>query len=264
MHVVFSDLDGTLLDHYTYSHEGSRRGIELLRERRIPLVLVSSKTFREMERIHRELQLDAPLIFENGGGVALPAEQSPAGVTFAIEYIGAQADQLRRSLELLGECIDRPIRTLPDMTVDEIIERTGLARDDALLARERATSIPFVILSGEELDRDTVEQINNELEAHDLALTKGGRFYHLCSRNATKGSAVPRILRYYRRAGQVERIVSVGIGDSENDISLLKAVDRAFLVKRGDGTSLAVDFEVHKTKGIGPEGFTEAIESVFG
>lgn len=264
MHVVFSDLDGTLLDHYTYSHEGSRRGIELLRERRVPLILVSSKTFREMERIHRELQLDTPLIFENGGGIAFPAEQSPAGMTFAIEYIGAQADQLQRSLDLLRKCIDRPIRMITDMTVDEIVERTGLARDDALLARERATSIPFVIRSGEELDHDRVEQINRELEAHDLALTRGGRFYHLCSRSANKGSAVPRILQYYRRTCQVDQIVSVGIGDSENDISLLKAVDRAFLVKRGDGTSLAVDFKVQKTEGTGPAGFTEAVESVFG
>jgi hypothetical protein len=47
--VVFSDLDGTLLDHETYSFDAARPGLDALKSRGIPLILASSKTRAEMQ-----------------------------------------------------------------------------------------------------------------------------------------------------------------------------------------------------------------------
>ena len=46
--VVFSDLDGTLLDHSTYSWKAAAPALAALRDRGIPLILASSKTSAEI------------------------------------------------------------------------------------------------------------------------------------------------------------------------------------------------------------------------
>ena len=54
--VVFTDLDGTLLDKKTYSFEAAREALTELRARNIPLIVVSSKTRAEIEPIRLELR----------------------------------------------------------------------------------------------------------------------------------------------------------------------------------------------------------------
>jgi mannosyl-3-phosphoglycerate phosphatase len=52
MHLaVFTDLDGSLLGHHTYSFENALPALEHIREQRIPLVYITSKTRPEVERI---------------------------------------------------------------------------------------------------------------------------------------------------------------------------------------------------------------------
>ncbi len=70
--LVFSDLDGTLLDERTYSWAAARSGLELLAGRSVPLVLVTSKTLAEVEPLRRDMQLGDPFIVENGAAVFLP------------------------------------------------------------------------------------------------------------------------------------------------------------------------------------------------
>src|SRR5687768_8132133 len=70
--LVFTDLDGTLLDHDTYSWEAARPALSRLRHLGIPLVLCSSKTAAELRPIAKRLGLQTPLIVENGGGIRLP------------------------------------------------------------------------------------------------------------------------------------------------------------------------------------------------
>ena len=64
--VVISDLDGTLLDHQTYSFAAALPAVRRLERLRIPLVLNSSKTRPEMEAIRGQLANCAPFIVENG------------------------------------------------------------------------------------------------------------------------------------------------------------------------------------------------------
>ncbi len=47
--VIFTDLDGTLLDRDTYSFEPALPALRLIRQKDIPLVLSSSKTRAEIE-----------------------------------------------------------------------------------------------------------------------------------------------------------------------------------------------------------------------
>ncbi len=100
MKVLFSDLDGTILDHHTYSYSESVEGINILKDQNVPLVLVSSKTFPEMKEIHKELELNHPFIFENGGGIAYPEAQG--NDEYKVTQSGESLDILKDKFEIFA------------------------------------------------------------------------------------------------------------------------------------------------------------------
>ena len=70
--LIFSDLDGSLLDHYTYSFEPAKACLGMLETVNIPVVLVSSKTRKEIEALREVLGNTHPFIVEKGAAVFVP------------------------------------------------------------------------------------------------------------------------------------------------------------------------------------------------
>ena len=70
--IVYTDLDGTLLDHDTYSFEESKPGLELLKKLEVPIIFCTSKTRFEIEEYREKLGNSHPFISENGGGIFIP------------------------------------------------------------------------------------------------------------------------------------------------------------------------------------------------
>src|SRR5919201_1916108 len=131
--VIFTDLDGTLLDPKTYAWEPAREALELIRARRIPLIFASSKTRAEIEPLRFTLQHGDPFIVENGGAVCLPKGYFPfpvEGATVRGPYqlieLGVPYVRVRSLLKECAQAVDAVIRGFGDMSVDEVAERTGL------------------------------------------------------------------------------------------------------------------------------------------
>jgi mannosyl-3-phosphoglycerate phosphatase len=255
-YIFFTDLDGTLLDHDTYSHEPAREALALLRGKKYPLVMVSSKTFPEMKSLHDELGLRAPFIFENGGGISWPGEQGK------IEIIGKNVSALRDGGDGLRDVLGERVRFITDMDPDEISRITGLTRERAMLSRQRKTSLPFIIPSGKIIRGDEIDRINTRLVLQGLSITKGGRFYHLLSTQADKGSAIIKVIDFYREKA-TNVITTVGIGDSENDIAMFRVVDIPVLVRKNDGSTIDTGMgNISVTRLSGPRGFNEAVTGI--
>ncbi len=254
--VVFTDLDGTLLDHFTYSHKEADPGIILLRENGSPLVLVSSKTLAEMRLLHEKLALSSPFIFENGGGIFWPGEKE------TVEYAGFNVAQLKKHIPLLREAMNEKIRLITDMSAEEIEKATGLTPELAGLSKQRAASLPFILEKERDIGHDELRKINNHLNRFDLSITKGGRFLHFKSKHVDKGIAIKKIIAYYK--GQCkDELKTVGIGDSESDIPMFKQVDIPVLVRKPEGSFIKTGVpNILITKGIGPSGFAEAIKHI--
>lgn len=73
--IVFTDLDGTLLDHDTYDGSSALPALQALRTKDFPLILASSKTGAEIKPLRSELQLERwPATVENGAGELLPED----------------------------------------------------------------------------------------------------------------------------------------------------------------------------------------------
>jgi len=252
--ILFTDLDGTLLDHDTYSYEDAVEGINLLTEYGIPLIMVSSKTELEMVALHRELALDSPFVFENGGGIAYPA-----GMGFTVRLLSpVTVPSMRHGLKLLEERFNIKIRAIPDMETVEVALLTGLPVNKAAMAMVRQTSLPFIT----EGAFNDLTEANRFLAGEGLQVTKGGRFFHLLSSSVSKGMAVKILKEHYELIAS-SRQMTAAIGDGYNDISLLSSVDMPYLVRKKDGNYIDCGINVIRImERAGPAGFTMAVKNI--
>jgi mannosyl-3-phosphoglycerate phosphatase len=92
--IVFTDLDGTLLDYRNYSFEKALPALELIKQKNIPLVICSSKTRSEIEYYRKKLSNDHPFISENGGGIFIPKDYFESGVQSS--EFGAEEEDRRQ------------------------------------------------------------------------------------------------------------------------------------------------------------------------
>lgn len=266
IHVIFTDLDGTLLDHLTYSFEKALPALDLIRQHDIPLVFCSSKTKTEIEYYRKKLDNRHPFISENGGGIFIPKKYfdfPPSSASCPIEEeaqynvirLGARYSDLRNALtDLQQEGFE--IKGFGDMTVAELSDMTGLNSDEAVMAQERDFDEPFVYCGPDSDLPRLFESINQK----GFTFTKGS-FFHILG-SSDKGSAVSILTDLYKR--KYGNINTIALGDSPNDISMLESVDMPVLVQKQDGTyDPQIDMpRLMKADGIGPDGWNKAIMDI--
>ena len=226
--IIFSDLDGTLLDAADYSFAPAAPALDLIRARGIPLVLCSSKTRAEIEALRRRLDNAHPFIAENGGGIFVPrgyfAEEFEADAfgDYRLIRLGMSYGEIRKRFVRLRERLGARMRGFADMTDDEVAALTGLPRGEARLAKQRDFDEAFVF------DGTAGETFLRAIGDAGLHWTQG-RFFHIMG-DHDKGRAVHLLQSLYRR--EFGAVTSIGLGDSLNDLPMLAAVDRPVLVRR--------------------------------
>ncbi|MGH9162740.1 MAG: HAD-IIB family hydrolase [Vicinamibacteraceae bacterium] len=250
--IIFSDLDGSLLDEATYGWEAARPALDAVRRRSIPLVLASSKTRAEMVSLASDLGLTGdsglrdPLIIENGGGLLLSADSAvelwPDGISTDdgwLVALGTPVAALRDALMAIADECGVRVRGFSTMTDDEIAALTSLSRDAIAPARQREFDEPFVLTDVREpLDIETeryheaLKCVQQAAKGRGLRVTHGGRLLHLTG-DVDKGRAAALVLRWYAETGAVP--VSAALGDSPNDLSLLQLVDQPIIIPRQNG-----------------------------
>ncbi|MFZ5585780.1 MAG: HAD-IIB family hydrolase [Thermodesulfobacteriota bacterium] len=257
--VVFTDLDGTLLDHHTYSHAPARPALAALKAAGAALVPCSSKTRAELVPLWRELGLAGPLVSENGGGVFLPAGHAlaalaawrPAGEGWLGLALSLDILEVRRRLASFAGRFGA--RGFGQMTDAEVAGLTGLDLAAAALARRREFDEPVLLPDPGSQGADFAAAA----QAAGLTAARGGRFWHVLS-GADKGRAVTLLAGLYRRLHP--DLVTAGLGDAMNDAPLLRAVDRPFLVAKPDGSHAPLDLPgLTRTTLPGPAGFNQAV-----
>lgn len=236
--VIFTDLDGSLLDADHYSFDAAQEALATIHARGDALVLVSSKTRSEMEPLRLRLGNRHPFIVENGGALFCPAGYFPAPLdhstrrgAYEVVEIGVPYPVLRKALPAIGQALECRLVGAGDLSVEEFAQLTGLSPAEAVLAKEREYDEPFLIPHGP----IPWSRLVQATEERGLRCTRGGRFYHLMGAN-DKGIAARRLIRQYRGCASAEGqgLVTIGVGDSLNDLPLLEAVDYPILVQKPD------------------------------
>jgi mannosyl-3-phosphoglycerate phosphatase len=263
--LIFSDLDGTLLDHFSCSFDAAHEALQKINSVKIPLIICSSKTRVEVERWRNNLNNQSPFITENGGGIFFPLNgKAPAG-EFVIEKdgykivaLGMPYPELLVGFKKLKNLFGKKIKGFSEMKGSEISQLTGLSLTDAELARQREYTEPFIF----DGDDEALRRLQKEVKILKLNLTRGDRFFHLLGKN-DKGKAVRIVTGIYKK--RFPQLRTIGIGDSYNDLPMLKMVDIPILVQKPGGIfdENIKDFpHLIRTPGIGPEGWNTALLGV--
>ncbi|TFG92065.1 MAG: HAD-IIB family hydrolase [Syntrophobacterales bacterium] len=261
MIIIFTDLDGTLLDTETYSYQPAVDALKEIADLQIPLIMMSSKTRSEIESVRRDLKNNHPFVSENGGGIFIPAGYFPFSVPqtrrtpgYLFVEIGVPYPRLTGFLERVTREHALPIRGFHSLPVGEVSRLTGLSIEAASRAKEREYDEPFLF----DGDRAQWNRLEGMVTAEGLALTRGGRLHHLSGRH-NKGTAARILTDCYRR--RYPDALIVGLGDAANDLPFLRMVDRPVLVQRPDGTYEAeLDIPgLSYTSRPGPAGWSEAV-----
>ncbi|MEO0334056.1 MAG: HAD-IIB family hydrolase [Bacteroidota bacterium] len=267
--IIFTDLDGTLLDFQDYSYSVVESVVHQLQEQAIPVVFCSSKTKAEQEYYRGALRNTHPFIVENGSAIFIPMGYFSFSlserlvnypITETIHYqvivLGENTQKIRKSIEQVRQQINIHLDGYADLSIQEIMAITHLDEDFAQRAATRDFS--ETLLRGDKSGQK-FQRFQQVLAKRNLSCVSGGKFHTVMGAGSDKGKAVEVLNGLYQR--QFGEIQTIGIGDSSNDLPLLQAVDQGFLVQRQDGSWLDADSEnIQKVDGVGPDGWVKVAQ----
>lgn len=260
--LVATDLDGTLLDHRTYSHTAAAPAIGLLKSKNIPIIFNTSKTRHEVLAIQQAMAIAAPYIVENGSAVYLPKtlfDTAPDNASDDGEawqkILGKERSFIIEQIHKLREKYAWRFEGFFDWSVEQVVHHTGLDQETAAAALNRQFSEPVIWQDSD----DNFSAFVSALKNCQLNIIRGGRFIHIIG-NCDKGSALTWLVtQYHTLTGHKPKLIA--LGDSQNDIDMLSVADYAVAVK-----SPVHPFPDFNSKGkklltslCGPEGWNSAV-----
>ncbi|SFF34070.1 mannosyl-3-phosphoglycerate phosphatase [Thermoflexibacter ruber] len=261
-YVVYTDLDGTLLDINTYSFDLAKEAVGELNAHQIPLVFCSTKTFAEQIYYQHELGVTAPFIVENGSAIFIPQNYfsfpyhfDSQVESYQVIELGKPVSLIRKAMRDINRNLGMRLRGFNDMPMDELERLLGLDKDK--IHKALAKSYTKTLLNS--LSEKEVLKIKEELLKSGLTIAKGSKFYSVMSIDTDKGKAVKILNELF--AKKYKQFTSVGIGDGLNDFPMLKVVDRPFLVQRHKGFWENLNHgNIEKIEAVSSQGFSKVIQ----
>lgn len=279
--VVFSDIDGTLIDIFTRKYGKSKELVKKLKESSIPVILCSSKTWAEQDVIRKDLGLESePFIIENGGAVIIPYGYFSGGGGgggstdddlkhhygmrvvdgYSVIELGRSSAEIRKVLQYVRRKTGIPFKGVSDLSIEELAKIVGMTHEEAERMSKRQYGETIL-----EIDKTEKVQFEQALSEDGFQVIHGGRYFDVTAGN-DKGKAVRILIDLYRKK-LGDGTIFIGIGDSANDAPMLKLTDIAILVQKYDGSWAEVDNSnniphVVKAKGIGPAGWENAFATI--
>ncbi|WP_157946005.1 HAD-IIB family hydrolase [Vibrio gangliei] len=269
--LIFTDFDGTLLDHDDYNFDAVTPLLQQLTQRNIPVIPNTSKTFAELKDLMAKLSLLSPFIVENGAAVYLPKSiflQQPEHTesvqeywcrTFALPRSHWQSALMKAKQEFADLFVP-----MSEMTDAYLADMTGLTLNEAKLANQREFGEPIQWLGSESKQADFIDYMVKQ----GATVVKGGRFIHIGS-DANKGHAMQWVVNMSQQTflsnhDECKNWYSIALGDSDNDISMLEKADVAVRIrsKHHPFPALDRDNDIVDSQQYGPSGWVECIEHI--
>lgn len=230
----------------------------MIRQHKIPLVLVSSKTLAELEDYREQLQLAHPVVAENGATLFVPDAYFTRSPIPSLNSISRA--KLRSAYEKVKSAGSFDCLAFYELGISGIVRETGLTEQQASRANDRESSEPILWCDSEA----RASEFESAMNALGLRCVMGGRFMHLLG-NTGKEDAVRQVLQAYADEWPDRELVSVSLGDGPNDLGMLSRTDIAVIIpgKHKHRMELRSQNRILRPSSAGPVGWNEAMLTLF-
>ncbi len=267
--VVVTDIDASLLEPGARAKSGERAALDFLVARGIPLVINSSRTRAEIERLRQTMPMSTPFISENGSALFfshgfcadVPDRARPTVGGSAIEF-GTRYHEVVEALRLTCREVDVEVVGFAELSIEAVAQELGVKIVEAQLAKLREYTELFRLVD----DREAVRsRLFKALRRRGLRCCRAGA-HHLVTATVDRAESLRTLRTIWKHAWGDPFII--GFGDSEDDVAWLKHVDVAVIVQN-HRTGVPVRMlsklpTAHVTKRPGRQGWSEAVFELVG
>ena len=275
--IIFTDIDNTLIQSHVIEnnmiiHKKNYGNIKYiinkLNEKKIPLILCSSKTKAEQIKIRKDCSISDPFIVENGGAIYIPEDYFNSKIfdsiintdikikkiqNFHVLEIGQSFSNISKTLNKIRKENNMDFKVFHDYSEIELVKKIGMSREDVKLMLNREYGETIL-----EIDENHENKMIKSCKDYNLNMIKGSLYYTVSAMH-DKGKAVS-ILKKIFQLNSKENIEFVAIGDAMNDLTMLKNVDHPFLVRNSHNQYANIRLtNLKKAEGVGPFGWEEIV-----
>lgn len=236
--VVVTDIEDSLLEADARSLPDERAALEFLAARGVPLIINSSRTRAEIERLHERLHVLTPFISEHGSALFLPPGCLPSVPERAVRTVSGHVIEFGRPYHEVADAVRTTARELgmeivgfADLTIEDAARELGVTDVEAQLAKLREYT-ELIRIPDESDSRRS--HVFNALRRRGLRCWATGR-HHLVTATRNRADSLLMLKTLWREAFGEPRII--GVGNSEDDVIWLKHADVAVIV-RNDRTGV--------------------------
>ncbi len=207
----------------------------------VPAVWVTSRSRLQIDEPRRKTDHRHPFIAESGCGIYLPEGyfHLPLAKTlrlgrFTCMPIAEPLPAASQALEALSSELDVPVVPLRSLSPRELVQNSGLPRQQAELARHRDFDELFFFagVSDNDIKRFVMKAVERKLQ-----LRQDGMLWSVAVGASLKRSVL-ELSKLYSRALRSHPKV-VGLATPEEAVELFPACNRSVLLKTQEGDNLA-------------------------
>ena len=262
-YLIFTDLDGTLLDHENYSFGTNKKMISTIINNKNEIIFNTSKTFSECKKLLKELKLlNMPFSTENGAVIYFPKikfnkikNSSSFERYWRVRIAKLSSKNWLQFLKLKQKKYNFLIAQ--DLSPKILKKYTNLNNTNMMLDREGSQ----IILWEDNLTK--LKLFKKDLKSEkEGVLIKGSRFMQISS-ICNKRIAKKLISHaYYIQFRDKYSINTIALGDSKNDIDMLNSCKYSCLVKNSSDAYPKLHpnkKNVFKSLKLAPDGWNEVL-----
>ena len=216
--IIFTDLDGTLLDRDTFKFDKILGYLKDLILKDIYIIPNSSKTRQEIEVFNKELDENLSYVVENGAAIYnlnLINSGFPEKISLSREI-----DEILKVFENnISNKLSSKCKFIKNLDIKKQIKVLGLPKEKIKASLNREYSIPL-LFEGSKSDKTELFKSVNDI---GLSLQEGGRVINLCDK-VSKSQAMKNVVKVFKKVTK-EKLFTIGVGDNYNDLDMLKNSD---------------------------------------
>ena len=257
--LIFTDLDGSLLDHNNFEFREIQDFILKCIKNGIKIIPNTSKTKIEIQVFIDQLGQNLPFIVENGAAIHnLNLIHSKIKINDnSLVFSRSLSEILKQFKKNIPMDFQKRCMFLKDMTSTEQMKILGLNKKYLPFALNRDYSMPLVF----DGSREILNEFTRHLKKIGMKLHEGGRIYNICD-DCSKGKAMTTLIEMLKNELKCKTHTIV-VGDSPNDISMLNVCDQPCVIPLPNRKNLSFlkDQKLIRATQTAPKGWEEVVRA---